>query len=99
MPNIDKSKFRFRIGDKILYNGKKCKILAYYFMIGFNNYRNAYGYTIKIESGGHNGSCYSYDENGNHLSFNERNCWFVPEKWVEPIKKIKKIKKIKIKIK
>lgn len=97
MPNIDRSKFRFRIGDNILYNGKKCKILAYYFMVSFNNYRNGYGYTLRIESGGHDGSNYSYAENGNHLSFNEGNCWFVSEKWVEPIKK--KIKKIKIKIK
>ena len=99
MPQIDKSKFRFKIGDNILYDNKKCKILAYYFMVNFNDYRNAYGYTIEIGKGGHNGSNYSYAENGNHLSFNERKCWFVPEKWVEPIKKIKKIKKIKIKIK
>ena len=97
MPQIDKSKFRFKIGDNILYDGKKCKILAYYFMVNFNNYRNAYGYTLRIGSGGHDGSNYSYDENGNHLSFNRGVCWFVPEKWVDPIKK--KIKKIKIKIK
>lgn len=97
MPQIDKSKFRFRIGDTILYDNKKCKILAYCFMTSFNDYRNAYGYTIKIGEGGHNGSNYSFDENGNHLSFNERNCWFVPEEWVGPIRK--KIRKIKIKIK
>lgn len=99
MPHIDESKFRFRVGDNILYDGKKCKILAYYFMVGFNNYGNTYGYTLRIESGGHDGGYCSYAENGNQLSFNERNCWFVPEKWVEPIKKIKKIRKIKIKIK
>lgn len=99
MPHIDKSKFRFKIGDEVLFKEKKCKILAYYFMENFNKYRSQYGYTIKIGSGGHDGSLYSYDENGNLLSFNERKCWFVPEKWVEPIKKIKKIKKIKIKIK
>lgn len=97
MPQIDRSKFRFKIGDNILYNNKKCKILAYYFMENFNNYRSAYGYTLRIESGGHDGSYYSYDENGNSLSFNGTNCWFITEKWVEPIKK--KIKKIKIKIK
>ena len=99
MPQIDKTKFRFRIGDNILYNNKKCKILAYYFMVSFNNYRHVYGYTLKIEKGGHDGRYCSYDANGNHLSFNEGGCWFVPEKWVELIKKIKKIKKIKIKIK
>lgn len=70
MSNIDRSKFRFKIGDKVLYNGKKCKILAYYFMENFNKYRSAYGYTLEIERGGHDGSYYSYAENGNHLSFN-----------------------------
>lgn len=97
MAQIDKSKFRFKIGDEVLFKEKKCKILAYYFMENFNKYRSQYGYTIEIGKGGHDGSIYSYDENGNLLSFNERKCWFVPEKWVEPIKK--KIKKIKIKIK
>ena len=61
MPQIDKSKFRFKIGDNILYNNKKCKILAYYFMESFNNYRPTYGYTLKIGKGGHNGAYYSYD--------------------------------------
>ena len=50
MPYIDKSKFRFKIGDEVLYSGKKCKILAYYFMSNFNNYRQSYGYTLRIES-------------------------------------------------
>lgn len=99
MPQIDKSKFRFKIGDDVLYDNKKCKILAYYFMMNFNNYENTYGYTLRIESGGHDGSYYSYDENGNSLSFDNGNCWFVPEKWVEPIKKKKKIREIKVKIK
>lgn len=97
MPQIDKSKFRFRIGDEILFKGNKCKILAYYFIVDFNNYKCGYGYTLEVKFPGHDGIYYSYDENGNHLSFNERNCWFIPEKWAEPIKK--KIKKIKIKIK
>lgn len=97
MLNIDRSKFRFKIGDKVLYNGKECKILAYYFMENFNKYRSSYGYTLKIERGGHDGGYYSYDENGNQLSFNKRNCWFVTEKQVHPTEK--KIKRIKIKIK
>lgn len=96
MPHIDRSKFRFKIGDKVFFEGKKCKILAYYFIDGFNNYTCIYGYTLKRDFRSHDGSRYSYDENGNQLSFNERNCWFVSERWVDPIKKIKKIK-IKIK--
>ena len=94
MPQIDKSKFRFRIGKEVLYNGKKSKILAYYFVVSFNNYGNAYGYTLRIESESQDGRYYTYDENGNKHSFKEGNCWFVPEKWLEPISK--KIKKIKI---
>lgn len=97
MPNIDRSKFRFRIGDKVLYNGKKYEIIAYYFLVTFNNYRSLYGYTLKIDFDGHDGSYYSYDENGKRLSFNKRNCWFIAEKQVHPTEK--KIKKIKIKIK
>ena len=73
MPQIVKSKFRFKIGDNILYNNKKYKILVYYFMESFNNYRHAYGYTLKIGKGGHNGARYSYDANGNHISFKEEN--------------------------
>lgn len=96
MPHIDKSKFRFRIGDKVLFDGDKCEILAYYFLGGFNHYTNCYGYTLKRDFHSHDGDAYSYDEKGNRLSFKEGNCWFVSEKWVNPIKKIKKIK-IKIK--
>lgn len=87
MPHIDRSKFRFRIGDKVLYSGKKCEIIAYYFLVCFNNYRNLYGYALKIDFDGHDGGYYSYDENGNQLFFNERNCWFVAEKQVHPIKR------------
>ena len=96
MKELDKTKFRFKIGDKVLYNNKKCKVLAYFFSDTFNNYKNAYGYTLEIESKSHNGAHYSYDEKGNPLSFSEEKCYFVNEK--EPIS-IKKIKKIKIKIK
>lgn len=96
MPNIDKSKFRFKIGDKVLYSGKKYEIIAYYFVDRFNNYRNYYGYTLKTDFDSHYGEHYFYDENGNQLFFNERNCWFVTEKQVHPTEK--KIKKIKIKI-
>ena len=77
MEHIDYSKFRFRIGDKILYKGERYTIKAYYFFNGFNNYSNSYGYTISFPL--HSGTDFSYSEYGESLSFEYNSCSYVPE--------------------
>lgn len=77
---IDKSKFRFRIGDTVEFRGANHKVKAYYFSGGFNNYTGAYGYTIDLPY--HNGSCFSYDECGNKMSFPKGSMNYVLEAYV-----------------
>lgn len=77
MEHIDYSKFRFRIGDKILYKGERYTIKAYYFSKGFNNYSDSYGYTISFPF--HSGIGFSYSEYGEFLSFEYDSCSYVSE--------------------
>ena len=77
MEHIDYSKFRFRIGDEILYKGKKYIIKAYYFSTGFNKYNDRYGYTISFPL--HSGTGFSYSEYGKPLSFEYDSCSYVSE--------------------
>lgn len=77
MEHIDYSKFRFRIGDKILYKGEQYIIKAYYFFKGFNNYTDSYGYTISLPL--HSGIGFSYSEYGEPLKFEYESCSYVPE--------------------
>lgn len=68
-PSLDFSKFRFRIGDDILYDGEVHKIVGYFFRNGFNNFKDPYGYVINDKDYGHDGSVNSYDEQGNEIAF------------------------------
>lgn len=82
MEKLDKSRFRFKIGDTVLYNGEPYKILAYYFLNDFNNFNDPYGYTLKVEVG-HSGSNSSYNELGEKQKFEKGTCWWVNEDEVE----------------
>lgn len=66
-PILDFSKFRFRVGDTILYDGKPRLIVGYYFDLGFNNFGHNFGYVIKTDGCWHDGASHGYDEYGNHL--------------------------------
>lgn len=80
---IDESKFRFRVGDKIMFKGKEYKVLAYYFDDGFNNYNTLYGYTIDYRV--HSGAYGSYDENGTPVEFPNNSAHFIGENLANPI--------------
>lgn len=83
MEKLDLSKLRFRIGDTVLYHGLECKILAYYVDEGY------FGYTIDVHDiceSSHDGTWYSFDENGNSVDPQCDTCLYVVEHWVEPIK-------------
>lgn len=82
---IDYSKFRFRIGDKILYEGKEYTILAYYFSIEFNDYTR-YGYTINKPC--HKGAMNSYSETGQKLGFKEESAFYITEEKAQPLSSI-----------
>ena len=89
MEELDKSKFRFKIGDIVLHEGGPSKILAYCFLDGFNNFNHMYGYTLEIpgfennlemlDLASHDGSDFSYNESGKKLSFKDKTCWHVCE--------------------
>lgn len=82
---IDESKFRFRIGDKVMFEGEEYTIIAYFFNHGFNKYDD-YGYTI--DKPVHNGSGKSYDENGEKLVFPEKSAYWAIEITVEPVEPV-----------
>ena len=84
MNNLDLSKLRFRIGDTVLYQGLKCKVLAYYVDEGY------FGYTIDVHDiceSSHNGTFFSFDENGNSVDPQCDTCLYVADSWLEPINK------------
>lgn len=84
MTTIDYSRFRFRIGDKVLYNGESVEIAAYYFSLRYNDYTR-FGYTIKRKADCyHNGSMSSYDEYGTELSFDSDNYYHIIESDANP---------------
>lgn len=70
----DLSKLKYRIGDKVLYQGKPTEIIAY--CIGGNA-----DYTIQLYSSrSHRGSTLSVDEFGNPLEFDECSAFYVSER-------------------
>lgn len=82
---LDFSKFRFKIGDIILYKGKSHRIVGYYFSSGFNNFKDYFGYVIKTDNCWHDGSSCGYDEYGNHLpSDGSADKYYIQECEVEP---------------
>ena len=86
MNNLDLSKLRFRIGDTVLYHGLECKVLAYYVDEGY------FGYTIDVHDiceWSHDGTMYSFDENGNNVDPQCDTCLYVADSWLEPIKQVK----------
>lgn len=85
-PSLDFSKFRFRIGDDILYDGEVHKIVGYFFGNGFNNFKDSYGYVINNKDFGHDGSVSSYDEQGNEITFKgTQDKWNINEYTAEKI--------------
>jgi hypothetical protein len=58
-------------------------ILAYFFYKGFNDFSNNYGYTIDRHA--HNGSGYSYNENGERVVFPEESAYYALESDVYPV--------------
>lgn len=86
-PILQFDRFRFRIGDIILFEKTEHKILGYYFSEGFNNYEYCYGYVIDNIANGHDGNDWGYDEYGNKLVFDdEKDKWFIRESLVSSIK-------------
>lgn len=81
-------KFRFRIGDTVVYKGNYYQVMAYYFIGEANNFGQAYGYTIDCPC--HNGSSFSFNEKGEHISFEAKTVYYVREKEVNPIKEKEK---------
>lgn len=66
-PSIDSSKFRFKIGDTILYDDKFHDVVGYYFDGDFNDFSHEYGYVIEGDEGHIDGSFFGYDQYGKHL--------------------------------
>lgn len=86
MEHIDYNKFRFRVGDIVTYEGHEYPIVGYFFSMGFNNYRNSYGYTLGNINKygydkGHRGLNQVYTEFGDHIP-EEEHRWHVLEKVV-----------------
>ena len=71
---------KFKIGDFVNYEGKKCEVLAY----------SGIDYTINIGGHGHDGKIYSYDEQDNKIDPHCDTCWYVTEgeidKWENNMK-------------
>lgn len=83
MDQLNLNKLRFRIGDTVLYQGFECKVLAYYV------HEMYFGYTIDVHDiceGSHDGTRYSFDENGNSVDPQCDTCLYVSDNWLEPIK-------------
>ena len=83
MNQLNLNKLRFRIGDTVLYQGFECKVLAYYV------HEMHFGYTIDVANIGiesHDGTVYSFDENGNSVDPQCDTCLYVSDNWLEPIK-------------
>lgn len=78
-PTINLSRFRFKIGDTILYENKPYKIAGYYFHGMFNSFDEEFGYVIEGYPGGHKGTRLGYDEYGNLLSGHHDDKWYISE--------------------
>lgn len=69
----DLSKLKYRIGDKVLYQGKPTEIIAY-------NTNGSTEYTIRWDSlFSHKGDLFSVDEFGNPLKFDDHSAFYVLE--------------------
>lgn len=76
----DLSKLKYRIGDKVLYQGEPTEIIAY--CIGGNP-----DYTIQLYSSrSHRGNTLSIDEFGNPLGFDDCSAFYVLEEELTLIK-------------
>ena len=60
---------KFKIGDFVNCEGKKCEVLAY----------SGNSYTINIGENGHDGIPFSFDEQGNEIDPHCDTCWYVTE--------------------
>lgn len=70
-PNL--SKLKYRIGDRVLFNGRSTEIIAY-------SSSNTSHYTIRYYSPyAHKGDLFSVDELGNSLKFEENSAFYVSE--------------------
>ena len=58
---------KFKIGDFVNYEGRKCEVLAY----------SGNSYTINIGENGHDGIPFSFDEQGNEIDPHCETCWYV----------------------
>lgn len=69
----DLSKLKYRIGDKVLYQGKPTEIIAY-------SISGSADYTIRLHSSyAHSGSIFSVDEFRNPLIFDDCSAFYVLE--------------------
>lgn len=83
---IDSSKFRFRIGDKVLWQNKVVKIVAYYFSGDFNTFKGNYGYTIELPTEDyHKANSHSYDRFGNHTSYTTQDKWYITDNDIDKL--------------
>lgn len=83
-PTLNFSRFRFRIGDTIIFRKKEYKIVGYYFSEGFNNFNESYGYVIEGYPDGHKGQSFSYNEFGERLEYySKEDRYYVNEKKAE----------------
>lgn len=83
-PTLNFSRFRFRIGDTIVFRKKEYKIVGYYFSEGFNNFNESYGYVIEGYPDGHKGQSFSYNEFGEQSKYYPKeDKYYVNEKKAE----------------
>lgn len=83
-PKLNFSRFRFRIGDTIVFRKKEYKIVGYYFSEGFNNFNESYGYVIEGYPDGHKGQSFSYNEFGEQSKYYPKeDKYYVNEKKAE----------------
>ena len=90
---IDRTKFRYNIGDIVEIhaggNMYKATIIAYCFDAGFNDYTSFYCYGLQINDAkfyGHSCRNNPYDYNGNKLSIKINTGWYALEKNFKVVK-------------
>ena len=70
---IDSTKFKHHLGDIVKYASYPFlgTIVGYYFLGGFNNYVEPYGYCVALLDGNvrtHSGESYGYHANGERIN-------------------------------
>lgn len=90
---IDRTKFRYNIGDIVEIHARgnmyKATIIAYCFNPSFNDYTNFYCYGLLIDDDkfyGHSCNNTPYDYNGNKLSIKTNKGWYALEKNFKVVK-------------